>query len=402
MPAYYEQRFKKMQPDADKLQEKIGKEAMLIEYFIGPNYAYSLSIIDGQANFKSIGETIVLKRMVNNYLAALESHDFSEYAKIGPVLYETLIGLPTDKLPENIVVIPDGFITSLPLATLPVKVGEGYRQTQYLIHQNVIRYHYSSTLLIKEAAPSPASKSLIAYAPMAQDQTSALIAAKQVSRLTPYANLPATAEEAQNISSIMSGEFRLNELATEEDFKMNASQYRNIHLATHNLMDPFNVNSNALVFADDESSAEDGFLTLYEVQDMGIQADLVTLSACNTGLGAYEYGEGIMSMARGFLFAGTKNVVMSLWTVNDNSTARLMENFYSHQYDNEDVAMSLTEAKRNYLEGADEIFSDPYYWGAWVAVGPLEEKQKSFTLYIVLGLLAFSLIAYKSRAYFTQ
>lgn len=107
-----------------------------------------------------------------------------------------------------------------------------------------------------------------------------------------------------------------------------------------------------------------------------------------------------MSMARSFLFAGTKNVVMSLWTVNDNSTARLMENFYNHHSDNKDVAMSLTLAKRNYLQNADEIFSDPYYWGAWVTVGPLEEKQGFLTLFIALGLSALGLMAYKLRTYF--
>ena len=400
MPAYYEQKFNKMQPDARQLQEKIGKEAMLLEYFIGPNYTYSLSIIEGQTHFKRLGETTVLLSMVNSFLAAIESHDFSNYAEIGPVLYAILIGLPPDDLPENIVVIPDGFITSLPFATLPIKVGEDYRQTQYLIHKNVIRYHYSSTLLIKEPTNSSAPKSLIAYAPMAKDNSKTLIVLRSSSRLDQFVNLPATAEEAQNASTIMSGEFRLNELATEEDFKMNAGHYRNIHLATHNLMDPFNANSNALVFADDENSAEDGFLTLYEVQEMGIKADLVTLSACNTGLGAFEYGEGVMSMARGFLFAGTKNVVMSLWTVNDNSTARLMENFYNHHSDNKDVAMSLTLAKRNYLQNADEIFSDPYYWGAWVTVGPLEEKQGFLTLFIALGLSALGLMAYKLRTYF--
>lgn len=395
MPAYYAKRFQRMQPDTKKLQEVIGDDALLIEFFVGKDYVFRLTVTGDKTQFAKIGETDHVSSMVNSYLQSIEAHDFTKYANLGSSLLERLIGNNLPNLPENIIIVPDAFISSIPFGTLPIQVGSNYGQTRYLNHEFITQYHYSSTLLIQEKSGSAAPKSFIGYAPMANGQAGTVNRGELESGASGFTMLPATAREVQNASVRMSGEVRLNELATEEDFKFNAQEYRVIHLATHNIIDPFNTNSNALIFADKTGSEEDGLLTLYEVQDMGLSADLVTLSACNTGLGEYIYGEGVMSMARGFLLAGTKNVVTSLWTVNDKSTAQLMEGFYDHQANVEDVALSLTLAKRDYLENADEVFADPYYWGAWVAVGPWEQQRSPATLYIFLAGLAISLIAYK-------
>jgi CHAT domain-containing protein len=144
-----------------------------------------------------------------------------------------------------------------------------------------------------------------------------------------------------------------------------------------------------LVFADDDRSTEDGLLHMSEVQEMRINADLVNLSACNTGLGEYVVGEGVMSLARGFVFAGAKSVVMSQWQVDDRSTADLMATFYREYSEDKKAGSALRDAKLEYLKNSDEITADPYYWGAWVHIGPDQRAPVNYrgVLLIVIMLI---------------
>jgi CHAT domain-containing protein len=102
---------------------------------------------------------------------------------------------------------------------------------------------------------------------------------------------------------------------------------------------------------------------------MQLNADLVTLSACNTGVGKYYKGEGIVSLARGFMYAGVPNVMMSLWSVADRPTRDIMQYFYEELDRGIPYATALHNAKLRYLASADNLTADPYYWGSFIYLG---------------------------------
>ncbi|HEY6328119.1 MAG TPA: CHAT domain-containing protein, partial [Blastocatellia bacterium] len=117
-----------------------------------------------------------------------------------------------------------------------------------------------------------------------------------------------------------------------------------------------------------KASAEDGFLQMYEIFNMRMRPDLVTLSACETGLGKQVQGEGLVGLTRAFFYAGAPSLVLSLWNVDDRSTASLMEDFYRRlQATRDSKADALREAKLSLIR--DGHFAHPYYWAAFVLNG---------------------------------
>ena len=131
---------------------------------------------------------------------------------------------------------------------------------------------------------------------------------------------------------------------------------------------------------------------------MDLSADLVTLSACNTGVGAIQKGEGVASIGRAFAYAGCPNQLISLWPANDKSTTEIMTNFYRNINLGDTKAMALQRAKKQYLESSPEVFRHPYYWSGFVYYGNddvllIDNGMNIPWLGIGLGIIGF-LIAF--------
>ena len=156
-----------------------------------------------------------------------------------------------------------------------------------------------------------------------------------------------------------------------------------------------------MVFAPDARSAEDGFLNLFELYNLELESELVVLSSCNTGYGKIVNGEGIMSMARGFIYAGCPSIVMSLWPVDDRSTSVLMKYFYKGIADGLQKDEALRHAKLKYIQNSDDSKSDPFFWAGFVEVGntdpiDFEIKSKDFSwIFVCIILLVGIAFIYK-------
>jgi CHAT domain-containing protein len=143
------------------------------------------------------------------------------------------------------------------------------------------------------------------------------------------------------------------------------SAYRYLHFAAHGYFDEAEPGRSGLVLA---RGGEDGFLQAREVARLKLSSDLVTLSACQSGLGRLLAGEGVQGLARAFLHAGSRAVVVSLWNVNDEATAELMRRFYGHLQKGLARDEALREAKRS-LAAPGGRWRHPYYWAAFVLQG---------------------------------
>jgi CHAT domain-containing protein len=148
------------------------------------------------------------------------------------------------------------------------------------------------------------------------------------------------------------------------------SQYRYVHFATHGLADSERPELSTLVLSlyDEQGRLKDGFLRGHEVYNLEMPAELVTLSACETGLGKLTRGEGLVSLTRGFMYAGAARVVVSLWSVSDRATAELMTKFYRRVLvEGERPAAALRAAQVEMWR--DERWEAPYYWAAFTLQG---------------------------------
>jgi CHAT domain-containing protein len=161
----------------------------------------------------------------------------------------------------------------------------------------------------------------------------------------------------------------LGSAAKEENVKNNEylSTARRIHFATHGIISEKQPQYSGLVLTLDDDPTEDGLLQAYEIFNLKLNADLVVLSACRTGLGKEVRGEGLIGLTRAFMYAGAPSVVVSLWEVADRSTAALMVKFYQQLDHAKDKAEALRQAKLALIQSGQ--FAHPYYWAPFILVG---------------------------------
>jgi CHAT domain-containing protein len=148
------------------------------------------------------------------------------------------------------------------------------------------------------------------------------------------------------------------------------SKYRIIHFATHGVMDPEHPELSGIVLSmvDEKGQPVDGYLRLHEIYNLDLPAELVVLSACQTGVGKQVKGEGLIALTRGFMYAGAKSVVASLWKVDDSATAALMGEFYRQMFTNNlKPAAALRAAQREIAK--QKIWRSPYYWAGFFLQG---------------------------------
>jgi CHAT domain-containing protein len=174
----------------------------------------------------------------------------------------------------------------------------------------------------------------------------------------------AQAPRAKNLSAI---DFKANRaMATGGEL----SKYRYVHFATHGYIDSERPDLSAIVLSlvDAEGKPQDGFLRTHDIYNLNLPAELVVLSACETGLGKQIKGEGLVGLTQGFMYAGARRVVVSLWNVNDKATAELMARFYRGMLrENKTPAAALRTAQ---MEMSQQIqWRSPYYWAAFVLQG---------------------------------
>jgi len=153
-------------------------------------------------------------------------------------------------------------------------------------------------------------------------------------------------------------------------FNSGLDQYQIVHFATHGLVDGKHpeVSGILLSLVDENGQAQNGFLQAYELYNLKLPAELVVLSACDTALGKEIKGEGIISLTRGFMYAGARRVVSSLWKVDSKATAELMTRFYRNLLVDKFSPAAALRAAQNSMS-RDPRWSSPYYWAGFIIQG---------------------------------
>jgi CHAT domain-containing protein len=221
------------------------------------------------------------------------------------------------------------------------------------------------------------AKGIIAFGdPIYGKDEAAMANGNATERGYDFRQLPYTRAEVNEIAALFPPAERrvfLGAAAHEANVKAESLRdYRYVHFAAHALIDEERPARSGIVLSTQTGateSKEDGALQMSEVMRLKLNADLVTLSACRTGLGQLLKGEGMIGLTRAFLYAGSESVVVSLWNVNDIATASLMKVFYKNLKQGLAKDEALRQAKLKLIRGRQQAWRHPYYWSAFVVVG---------------------------------
>jgi CHAT domain-containing protein len=336
---------------------------------------------------------------------------FNEFQTIGYTLYKKLIEpIKPYLISDRILISPDNILSYLPFETIPSSTLAGggirYKDISYLMDSYDISYTYSATFAAESVKKEYGrNNKLIAFAPDYPEPID--IQSTLMSRqggMGVLNDLPFARQEAKYVSDLTGGKLFENSKAKESVYKRESGKYDIIHLAMHTLLNDKDPMHSTLIFSRGNDSPQDGFLKTYEVYGIPLKAKMVFLSSCNTGSGLLYSGEGILSLARGFIYSGSQSVVMSMWEIEDKSGTEIVEKFYDNLRKGYSKSVSLKRARMTFLKNADQLRSHPYFWATLVVYGnntPLYYPRKLIiipsAILIILGLLAG--VYYRKRKY---
>lgn len=357
------------------LQRSLRPDELVLEYVLSEPQSYCLTISREEIRIVvlPVGKQRI-EALVDGYLAAVRSRE-SDAAVANELFRLVLEPLLGSERTSRLVVIPDGKLHELPFDGLRDAAG------RFVLESRVVTYAPSATvlyLLRQSRSTEPLPTSLVAvggaiYSGTAAGRTPSENTVDDFFDLdaVTFPQLPGSKQEVQSIGRIISGskEILLEANATETAFKaLPLENFRIVHLAVHGIANAQFPDRAALILGTSPTSTDDGLLQVREIRDLPLRADLVVLSACETGSGKLLGEEGIASLERAFLLAGAKSVVASLWTADDIFTIALMKRFYEHLGTGSDKGSALRQAKLDLLQqfGNQAL---PVYWAGFTLVG---------------------------------
>jgi len=404
-PAYYSLKYAPSQPRLQELQQQLSRDRSLcVRYFWGEEVAYSFVILpDTLLYFRyqtaSLSPDLELlqlqlrdERIAQERAGSPEA--FRDFAGPASRLYQRLLAPiePHLTAAEAVLIVPDGPLSFLPFEVLLTEsVADqkpSYTDLPYLFSAHQLRYLYAASLIVDPTRYRFAHQ----YAGFAPTYEATGEISAYRSLYPELGALSNNVEGVTRISKLMDGQAFLAEEATEQMFRANASEYGVLHMSMHALFNHSDPMYSGLVFSLPSGNPEslplekDGILHAYELYTLDLRAQLAVLSACQTGDGAWQRGEGVASLARAFRYAGCPNIVMSLWEAEDEATSALMGHFFQRL--NEGLARpeALRKARLDFLAETDR--RHPHFWASFVYMGdglPLQ-KERSKWPFILAGL----------------
>ncbi|MBK8882759.1 MAG: CHAT domain-containing protein [Bacteroidales bacterium] len=396
---------------SNDIMNGLDSKTALIEYLIAGDSLFIFAFNHREFSIKTVLVDAVVKQQFYDYPRDIRKLKTGTFVSASSLLYSKLI-LPVKDISmgcERLIIVPDGQLFYIPFETLVSGESKNvlnFSDLDYLIKYFDVSYHYSANLWlrIRNLRPGKAGtlNGFIGFAPVfkSNSREGNIIAANLVvndslkgettlrsatSGGRKFNELIYTEKEISTIAEL----FIRNKLparsylfadATEENFKNQAGKYRYVHIASHGFCDDKEPNLSGIAFyqtkqdftglkdlPDEINEKNEGILFSGETYNLILNADLVVLSACESGAGTLMKGEGLMGLSRGFLFAGSPNIIYSLWKIGDLNTSQLMTDFYRYVFQKNNYAHSLRLAKLNLINSEDTAF--PKFWSGFELVG---------------------------------
>ncbi len=399
-PAYYDMKYNDAVLSADKAIDQytaVGKA--VVSFFVGDSSLYRFVLqpsgirIDVIANVGEIEHAVqALRGAILAYPAQLLNGEafIDSFPDLAFTLYSQLFQELDLAGISDLLIVPDGWLWYVPFECLmqrPAAPSQDYRTYDYLLRQSAISYTYALSMLDDRNRRNQAhGYALLALAP-AFDGQPGLIA----DRSTTFSKLDFNEAEVDKISQLLSGHKMVGNVAKLNEFAALAPKARLLHLATHAEANDESGDYSYLAFSPSQAGEVPELLYVKDVYNLNLNADMVVLSACETGLGELQRGEGLIGLGRAFSYAGAASIVTTLWKINDATTASLMEYFYSNIRAGERKDIALQQAKLSFISQQANRAAHPYYWAAFVPLGNMDalDFDNNFlsTIFLIGGVV---------------
>lgn len=362
-PSYFNLKFNQTSPKIEDLQKNITNQTAIISYFIAEHgnnkRLFIFTITKEKFRIRSYTLPEDFNRLVHGLRNGLFYNDFPTFQRSAELLSNLLI----PALPHSItslIIIPTGQLSTIPFEVLTTKKikEQDYQKIPYLVRQFNISYEFAAQLILQSVAtdnkPTP---SIFLCAPIDFEKEN-------------LDDLPGTEREVNTIATLFKGQSSIAKFAEANEATVKSGEltrYNYLHFATHGIVNENDPELSRLFL--NASGAEDGNLYSGEIYNIRLNADLTVLSACQTGLGKISKGEGVIGLSRALVYAGAKNIIVSFWSVADESTSQLMSDFYTQllAQKNQNFSRALQQAKLKMIENSK--YAAPYYWAPFVLIG---------------------------------
>ena len=417
-PDYYKVKYNQHFAELKDVQALLPKDGstVVLEYFVGDHDIYTFLITRNDCKiFKKEKPSDIEQRiaMLRNAVMSDNPQSSTQFINQATWFYDWVLRDPLSNLPHSkvkkLIIIPDGILSYVPFEMLFDGAGldkHKWSDMPFLINQYAISYANSGNLLNQQMQPKEQqARNLFAgFAAQYKPNDAPLMASRAALTRDNAYDLPNALKEVEAIQAMIGGMLYTKAQSNEHNFKIFANQYRIIHCAMHAIPDSLNPMLSKLLFTYNAlDSIEDNDLTAAELYTMHLNADMAILSACQTGYGIINRGEGVMSLSRAFAYAGVPATIMSLWKVPDNTTREIMVEFYKNLKKGQPKDEALRNAKLHYLKHheAEEELQNPLYWAGFVAVGNMTpiDMTPPYQNFMIgsLILLAFVGLVYTLR-----
>ena len=363
-PTYFNLKHNTQIPSVADIQKKLKPGTAMLSYFAGENTGRIYLFMITKEKFKVYDTQLAedYDRNISGYRNAMYYDATNTYKKTAQSLYVQLIPGRIPAGVKKLIVIPSGRMATIPFEALITQklttLNSDFKDIPYLINNYYVSYQYAASLLMSPSIEPATRESIALFAPVD-------FQARRLSKL------PGSEQEVNDIANLFAGSsaevgLYLNKNATESAVRSDeVKESKYLHFATHGVVDEDKPERSEICLATTET--EEGNLYSGDIYALNLSADLVVLSACETGLGKISKGEGIIGLTRALIYAGSNNLVVSLWRVGDASTSLLMTDFYRSMLQGNNYVEALRLAKQGMIKSAD--YSSPYYWAPFVLIG---------------------------------
>lgn len=409
-------------PAVTTIQSKLGaQQAGMLEINLSTNVYFVMGINKDSVNFHWTFAKDTLLPKINHFKKLLQDpsanpyfntdKEVSYFAEKSHELYKELIEPVKGMLKDvnNIYIIANGPLNDFPFELLITEASQenSYRKLPYLQNKYLLQYDFSGALALeKKDKKASLYKTYAGFAPKFEEDKVFIVedAQKLEGSLNEdtlfrgqFQTLKYNIPEVDTIKDLIGGVAFTGSASNLASFKKAVGQYKILHLATHALALDSLPNYSHLVLASD--SLEHELLYAFEIGNLDFNNELIVLSACETGSGKYQQGEGVLSLARSFKYGGCENILTSLWKVEDRTTKDIMVRFYDYLQDGKGKAEALRLAKSSFLKEADQKYTHPFYWSTFIMIGdnaPISfaKSWPFWTGILLLGIIIFLLGRY--------
>lgn len=389
----------------EKIQSALKPDEILIDYTLSEESLIILAISTDHVKVRTMLVPDNFRDNIKQYLSHMHMNSgvgFSKFIHIGFGFWELLLKPVKDLITDKqLIIIPDGAIGYLPFDTFVtdslIPERKHYNELPLLIKSFTISFMNSiEQFIVARHSNHTRAVGVKAFAPFSTDPYKG----KDIE----LSALSGSMQEINEISKYTRVTKYIGKKATKKAFQKEITKSDIIHLATHGILSSGNPMNNRILFHQANTDTE---LHLYEVLNMTINSRMVVLSACETGSGDIQEGEGIMSLTRGFHYAGTPQLIMSLWPAFDLPSVKIMEGFYRELANNAKLADALRTSKLEYLSLAKSSESRPGLWANYQLSGvndylPLKSKNNwriwvSIILVLIITYLFISRHKFKRK-----